>query len=240
MEIITWLIIGITFLAIGFFLGNYYPLLRDEQTAATDQQPVSEQIREVSTAMEEGTPIKLKQEPAIPPKHNLIEPVRFWRTASARKLMIEFEDSLVPIGGKLEDEEHSKLAMILVDLQDWVGLKSRIEQHENSVEPVVEKQEEPKPVRISYNPITMIRNAVTADAKPTTEGALISIVEQINDELQKLLPDSEYAKSGLTLVEGPNKELQVKVGLNSYGGIDDVPEEGIRMIIRQAIEIWED
>ncbi|MGB9898145.1 hypothetical protein, partial [Thermanaerothrix sp.] len=63
--------------------------------------------------------------------------------------------------------------------------------------------------------------------------------EQIDAILQELLATSPYADRRVRLVEEPQHGVVVWVGLERYGSIDDVPDEGIRALIQEAVRRWE-
>lgn len=66
-----------------------------------------------------------------------------------------------------------------------------------------------------------------------------SIVEQVDDILQEKLASSPLTEKGIFLQEDPKKGMVIWVGLNSYEGIDDLPDPAIRDIIRSAVREWE-
>ena len=64
------------------------------------------------------------------------------------------------------------------------------------------------------------------------------IVEMIDEVLQKKLEDSPLAGKKIRLEEGTVGEVVVFVGAIRYSGIDAVPDEQIKAIIREAIAEW--
>ena len=46
-------------------------------------------------------------------------------------------------------------------------------------------------------------------------------------------------KWAVRLTEFPNKGMTVLVGLEKYEGIDDVPYERVRTVIRESVSEWE-
>jgi hypothetical protein len=66
-----------------------------------------------------------------------------------------------------------------------------------------------------------------------------AFVEQIEDIVRARL-DEDPALSGIRVDFGtaPTGELEIWVGGKSYADVDDVPNERVREIIRQAVESW--
>jgi hypothetical protein len=72
-------------------------------------------------------------------------------------------------------------------------------------------------------------------AKPS---APLSMVEQINEVLSAKLADHPDATRAVHLLETPDGSIRVYIGVNSYA-IEDVPDENVRSLIRQAVAEWE-
>ena len=73
------------------------------------------------------------------------------------------------------------------------------------------------------------------DPKPIKDP---SIVEMIDEVLQKKLEGSPLTGKKIRLEEGSVGEVVVFVGAIRYSGIDAVPDEQIKAIIREAIAEW--
>lgn len=92
--------------------------------------------------------------------------------------------------------------------------------------------------RPSLNPVTVLVRALQADVKKSqlpTE----SIVPQINDILQVELKNAPHIKDPVRLMEWPGLGMVVMIGLDKYDSVDDVPDEDIKIIIRDAVRKWE-
>ncbi len=79
-------------------------------------------------------------------------------------------------------------------------------------------------------------------AKPPAPAAArrpLSMVEQINQILERMLRDLPEAQRAVRLVEGAGGSVRVYVGVNAYSSIDDVPDPDIRGLIREAVAKWE-
>ncbi len=97
----------------------------------------------------------------------------------------------------------------------------------------------PPATKVSLNPIDFFAKVIQSEVKPVSS-APKSIVAQIDEILQDKLLDSPMEKRGIRLLEFPGKGMVVMVGLDQFGGVDEVPDEEIRQLIRAAVKEWED
>lgn len=67
----------------------------------------------------------------------------------------------------------------------------------------------------------------------------VSMVEQINEILERKLQEQPQVKRGVRLAEGPGGGIKVYIGIDSYTAIDDVPDAEVRQLIRDAVAEWE-
>jgi uncharacterized protein YneF (UPF0154 family) len=67
----------------------------------------------------------------------------------------------------------------------------------------------------------------------------LSVIDEVNDILQKKLTGSPLAGKGIHLMENHNKEIRFWVGLNSYDDVDEIPDLEVRQIIDAAVKEWE-
>lgn len=66
-----------------------------------------------------------------------------------------------------------------------------------------------------------------------------SIVGQINLILQEQIKNTPLEARGLSMMESPSGGVSVYVGVNRYEGVDEVPDDEIKAVIRAAITEWE-
>jgi len=92
--------------------------------------------------------------------------------------------------------------------------------------------------RLSMNPLDTFARALQPASHPTNPYAR-SIAEQIDEILQEMLSESPLQSRAIRLLELPQKGMVVMVGLDQYAGIDAVPNEEIRRLIRSAVSEWE-
>lgn len=66
-----------------------------------------------------------------------------------------------------------------------------------------------------------------------------SVVEQIDEILQRRLAGTPYAASGVRMQSLPSGGVQILVGREPFEGIDSVPDPEIRALIRESVKEWE-
>ena len=114
--------------------------------------------------------------------------------------------------------------------------------------PPVEPQ--PKPVQprpAAPPPRTTVTNSGTRSVPPPLAGkeeaaapsGPKSIVNQIDDILQDMIAGTPLASRGLKLIDDPVRGVVVEIGLNFYEGIESVPDEEVKAVIRKAVSVWE-
>ena len=72
-----------------------------------------------------------------------------------------------------------------------------------------------------------------------TAAAPTTMVGQINAILQARIVNTKFTEQGLTMIESPAGGVWVYLGLDKYEGIDAVPDEEAKAVIRAAIAEWE-
>ena len=96
----------------------------------------------------------------------------------------------------------------------------------------------PLPQRPTINPINVLARVLQPELS-SAQAPPKSIAAQIDEILQEMLEHTPLASRGIRLMEFPNRGLVVLVGLDQYEGVDAVPDEDIRALIRTAVQEWE-
>jgi len=78
---------------------------------------------------------------------------------------------------------------------------------------------------------------IEEEAEP--EVKMLSVVDEVNQILQKKLHGSPLAGKGIHLMENHNKEIRFWVGLNSYNDVEEIPDADVQKIIDDAVREWE-
>jgi len=84
-----------------------------------------------------------------------------------------------------------------------------------------------------------IPQIIEDEDKADYETKTLSVIDEVNDILQKKLTGSPLAGKGIHLMENHNKEIRFWVGLNSYDDVDEIPDPEVRQIIDAAVKEWE-
>jgi hypothetical protein len=91
---------------------------------------------------------------------------------------------------------------------------------------------------VDFNPVNMLSQALWSDINPSTASKQ-SMVTQVDAILQEKLDMAGMKKWAVRLAEFPQRGMVVLVGLEQYDGIDAVPYERVRRIIRESVSEWE-
>ena len=67
----------------------------------------------------------------------------------------------------------------------------------------------------------------------------LSIVEQVDDILQRNIANSPLSDEGISLRDDPHKGMVIWVGVKSYESITDIPDPSIQKIIKASVHEWE-
>lgn len=92
--------------------------------------------------------------------------------------------------------------------------------------------------RPSMNPINVLARAIQSDVG-APRPADRSIAVQVDEILQEMLKNSPLASRAIRLMELPQKGMVVMIGLDQFDGVDAVPDEDIRQVLRAAVAEWE-
>ena len=212
MQNILLIFIVIFALAIGFFLGMF---LLSLDTPLTKRLTKKNQAQEIDQfPVEKGSPESPKKVGKIhqpSPDSRLI--LQVWK-----------EEGKPPVydldGTYIDKEDLPREILNVISIND----------------------EEPMGPEIQTPPVTEeVPLKTSAEEDPTeTEVKILSVIDEVNDILQKKLAGSPLAGKGIHLMENHNKEIRFWVGLNSFDDVEEIPELEIRQIIDAAVKEWEE
>ncbi len=136
---------------------------------------------------------------------------------------------------QLGEPQRASLENLLIDFQRWLvpGITSPLEQAPRPA------AVEAAPAAPPFYPSPQIAALTAQLVKTTAPEEPKTIVGQIDQVLQDLLPGSAFADRKIRLLEVPNQGVIVQVDRDQYPGIDSVPDQEIRGLIRQAVSTWE-
>jgi hypothetical protein len=208
------LVIMVVFaLAIGFFLGLFLLSMDTPLTKKIINKESSDKPEETTLTAEVET------SPEIPtPKEEVKKP-----TPGSRLLLKVWKEEGNPpvyeLDGTYLDKENlprELLNVITVHEGSPSAPETKPRPAEDKIPPIVQPEEDPEP-----------------------ELKILSVIDEVNDILQKKLADSPLAGKGIHLMENHNKEIRFWVGLNSYDDVDQIPDPEVRHIIDAAVKEWE-
>jgi hypothetical protein len=204
-----------------------------------------------------------KEKPAapIPDEGEWLDLVTLVTDKEAKVSFPKFNGQVYQFEKELPDQQRQILLKALREMRTWLGEPepvvpvpaapvpavpaNPVEVVAPVVAPAIAEAEvlvplaPPPAAKPSMNPIDLFAKAIQAEAKPVNS-APKSIVAQIDEILQKNLENAPLEKRGIRLVELPGKGMVVMVGLDQYGGVDEVPDAEIQQLIRSSAKEWED
>jgi hypothetical protein len=152
---------------------------------------------------------------------------------------------------ELTSEQRARLVNVIVQIRPWIDGKTLAAPVAPPPPPAPTQLAAPisAPVSIGIQPAATpaprldigrgFRSILESDlGKKSDSSKSPSIVGMIDEVLQKKLAVSPLAAKKIRLEEGSVGEVIVYVGAIRYSGIDSIPDEDIKTIIREAIEEW--
>jgi uncharacterized protein YneF (UPF0154 family) len=210
METIFLIFIVIFALLIGFFLGLFILSLNT---------PLAKKLLKKETPEEPDLPT---EEMAAPEYSAPVEKIKKPSPKSRLILQVWKEEGAPPVydlaGTYLEKEELPREILNIITVHEEAPLEQNLQPPPATEEalPIFEDEDE-------------------ADSGIET----LSVIDEVNDILQKKLTGSPLAGKGIHLMENHNKEIRFWVGLNSYDDVDEIPDPEVRQIIDAAVKEWE-
>jgi hypothetical protein len=236
MDIITSLILAVIFLIVGILVANLFQGFRQSQR---------------DNSAHDGNES---------PEGNWVEEARLCREQSDGKLVVQIAGKVCRTPADLEPTSREQIEHLADELLAWLGKPvdaghqqvvldqsgpqpipaqpATVSANSPGMSPPVRQQSNPEIKRPSLNPVSLFTRAITADI-PKVNIGFKSITAQIDEILQNLVIDSPFATRGIHLVDEAAGGVRVEIGLDSYAGVDAVPDEAVRQLIRQAVAEWE-
>lgn len=224
-DISLLILIALVAIGIGFALGSLVTGSRGERVPAEKSKPS--------------------------PVSNLVQIAGVMTDRGGKAVFLQVEGKVIRSVNDLSREQRTRLLPYFEVLASWFGLPvSRVApvvSQPASVEGVAGQgalqvapagYNESQLQRPSMNPINVLARAIQSDVNfpPTTDK---SIAAQIDEVLQENIKGSPMEQRAVRLVELPNKGMVVMVGLDQYAGVDEVPDDEIRGVIKTAVAEWE-
>lgn len=172
----------------------------------------------------------------------------------AIKWHVELDKVQVDDPNEMNPDQRQRLINIVMQLRPWIdGKSAQTSAPMPTPQPIMP---EPAPMRSpvsaipantsvastpapKINALRGLRSLLNNEVKSPGEMKSMSIVAMIDEVLQAKLQSSTLYNRNIRLEEGSMGEVIVYVGANRYTGVDAVPDEEIRALIKSAINDWE-
>lgn len=214
MELQTALLIFIVLfaLAIGFFLGLFLISLDAPFLRKLFQKEEPDDTPSTDKTAQVDTPTEHQPEIKKPsPNSQLV--LKVWRV-EGQAPVYEYE------GKYLEKEALPEDLLNVITISEEKG---------QDIKPT------PVPAAVDPPPEPILE----AEDDDETEVKMLSVVDEVNDILQRKLSGSAMAGKGIHLMENHNKEIRFWVGLESYNDVSDIPDPEIQALINASVKEWE-
>lgn len=152
----------------------------------------------------------------------------------------------------LDAEKRKRLIAILTQMRPWLEAPRSVQSPQGASSSRGEQSLEPRPAsppkgvptpslspKATPDPAPQPATPPLADDDDEAAPAPQSIVAQIDSVLQARLAGTSLERKGIRLQESPEGGVNVWVGVEKYGGIDEVPDTQIKTALRAAIAEWE-
>lgn len=213
MQTVLLIFIVLFALAIGFFLGLFLISL---------DTPLTRSL----TKKEEPSPGIVDQDPP----DQLSPEIRKPSPDSQLILQIWREEGKSPVfdldGNYLEKDQLPRDILNVITIQE-----------EKPSEP--ESVQPPPAIEDLPPPVEDFPEVEDENEEEIEEVKMLSVVDEVNDILQKKLIGSPLAGKGIHLMENHNNEIRFWVGLNSYDDVEEIPDPEVRRIIDESVKEWE-
>lgn len=219
------------FFILGGLAGWLVSLLRNPKPQLEMPQPPPEEPSP-------GTPYS--SPPFTDPEK--IELARIYQQRADNQVFLEANGRLLRTPADVPPSERTSLVLAAEAIYRLLGQSSprpEPKQPSSTSLPPIEWKPAP-PTKIqkpSMNPADVLVRAVQA-GQPRLDQPR-SLVEQIDEVLQEMLAQSPLPAGKVHLSENESLGLEVRVNNQRYEGLDAVPDEAVRQIVRAAIAEWQ-
>jgi hypothetical protein len=189
---------------------------------------------------------------AEPQSDKKIEVLRFVRERDNGALLMEMRGKIYRQAQELTDVERKNLARFGYDWLKWLGAPAAPQQPEAAAneggavaqskpdDTTLIESAEPQQVKPGQTTVQQVKTRPSAPAAPVEDAVRpTSIVAQIDEILQEILPLSPLANKQIKLTEDPDQGVVVWVDNQCYSGVDGVPDPDVRALLRKAAQEWE-
>jgi hypothetical protein len=243
------IILVVVCLVLGIILDNLVHFLLKKETPPEKTQP--EPV--------EAIPVPMQAAPALSAPSGLEEIARLWSKAGSLKPILEIGGQQLHTVSELSIEQRARLESTLNQLLDWLGKPQQTPLAQPPPDPLagdpainttiagnvlLSADQTPLPAPANSQPVVkpnlnlfdIVVKAFQTDVKKlnTTK----TLAEQVDEILQEKLAKSPLRDKGIRLTDSPDRGLLVWVGLEKYVGIDAIPDEQVKAVLREAVDEW--
>lgn len=181
--------------------------------------------------------------------------VTLLRDRQDSSLLIETEGRVYASAEPLSQKQHEMLENASREWRNWLRVPLEIEEAPapaGNPARAASNQSKTVPVSDLSRTARETRTVIGGTVPPVVAAAMASnversvppaaarsIVEQIDEILQDLVSGTPLAEKSIRLVEEPDSDVIVWIGLEHYEGINNVPDIEARTIIQAAVREWE-
>jgi hypothetical protein len=224
MAIQSNLIVIVFFVLAGLLLAGLIVFLVIYFSRSTKKTEVRDRTTPLSEVNQKDPIISTEKETVKEISHTRL--VTLGRSIKDDKFAVLFGDEWIGDASQLSFVQRNRLEKNLQEAQNWLGVETK-------------KESIPAP-KVKHVDSTDVVPSLVPPKTAEKHKQQLSIVEQVDEVLQELLDSSLLKGRNIRLTELPNKGVTVWVGNEYYDGIDAVPDEDVKRIIRQAVKKWEE
>ncbi len=218
----SFLIPALIVATIGFVVGILaatlaYNRQRSEEEGAVD-------AGEALTVVDEALPAAAAEADEAFPADQYDSLVHLYRTKADGKLVVVQASSRLVSSAELDEQKLHSLRETAESWCRWLGMAA--------------PQMNDTPVHIEVAPFRAHPEPAVVAAVSDRPRAT-SVVGQIDEVLQEMLNENGMETRSIHLAQDPTLGVVVWVGTEHYAGIDEVPDEEIRRVIKAAVKKWE-
>ena len=210
IQVIPLIVICAVCFVIGIILDNLVHLMIGKKEPGKEPSPAP------------GSPDEVSPDPSLPAGSGFEDIVHIQRDSQDGQLVVGLEGINFRSVQDMSEEQSKQVRQSVSDLSEWLKRPA----------PAVVTKIAPQPFVPS--PATKRDKAKT----PAPYGAGKSIALQVDEILQEMLVNSPQEKRGIRITELPDAGLVVQVGLEKFDGVDTIPYNDVKEIIRAAIAEW--
>jgi len=217
-----------------------------EEPEGVPENPPDEIVEDQPDSVSAETSEPQKDQPVRPPEPHppspraLLPVAELLREEVTGQLILRLGDQVIRSADDIQSEaDRRKIQYASADLADWFkGLEvpARPKRSAGDKRRGGKKAQRAQPAEPSR---------AEAGAMPTTDLAAgagsrpVNMIEAINAILDRQLAKAEGVPRAVRLVPDPTGGVRVLLGVKSYS-LEEVPDESIKSLIRQAVEEWEE